>query len=261
MTELLESLHDGVLTLTLNRPERRNATTESLMASVTEATVRAAADPTVRCLVITGAGGAFCAGGDVGELPSDAAELPAESRVQALRQGMEVIRLLHEMPKPTLAVIPGAAAGAGLALALSCDLRFCLDTAKLTTAFAKIGASGDSGMSYFLPRLVGDAKARELMFCSDVITGQEALALGLVTKVASADDFDEAARAYARYLSGLPTVAIGYMKRNLNASHSSTLSEVLDLESAHMIRTLDTEDHRLAVTAFQNKVEPRFEGR
>lgn len=261
MSELLESVDDGVLTLTLNRPERRNAMTESMMASFTQATVRAAADPAVRCLVVTGAGRAFCAGGDVEALPSDAAELPDESRMQTLRQGMEVNRLLHEMPKPTLAVIPGAAAGAGLALALSCDLRFCLDTAKLTTAFARIGVSGDSGMSYFLPRLVGDAKARELMFSSEVITGQEALDLGLVTKVASADDFDEAARAYARYLSGLPTVAIGYMKRNLNASHSSTLSEVLDLEAAHMIRTLGTEDHRLAVTAFQNKVDPRFEGR
>ena len=261
VSELLEALDDGVLTLTLNRPDRRNAMVASMMAAFTEATIRAAADPAVRCLVVTGAGRAFCAGGDVDALPSDAAELPEESLVQVLRQGMEANRLLHEMPKPTLAVIPGAAAGAGLSLALSCDLRFCLDTAKLTTAFAKIGASGDSGISYFLPRLVGDAKARELMFSSDVITGQEALALGLVTKVASADDFDEAARAYARHLAGLPTIAIGYMKRNLNASHGSTLSEVLDLEAAHMIRTLGTDDHHRAVAAFQNKSEPRFEGR
>ena len=150
---------------------------------------------------------------------------------------------------------------AGLTFALACDLRFCLDSAKLTTAFARVGTCGDSGISYFLPRIVGPAKAYELMFNSDVITGQQALELGLVTKVAAAEDFEQAALSYAQQLAELPTIAIGLMKQNLIASHNSTLSEVLDLEADHMIRTLDTEDHRQAVAAFLNKTKPVFEGR
>ena len=193
---LLETHEDGVCTLTMNRPEARNAMSGPMMAALNEAVPRVAADPSVRCVVLTGAGGAFCAGGDVKGFAADnkggGASRPVslEERVHGLRQGMELSRQLHEMPKPTLAVIPGPAAGAGLSLALACDLRFALDTAKLTTAFSKIGASGDYGGSYFLPYLVGAAKARELYFTADVITGAEALGMGLVSKVASAETFD-----------------------------------------------------------------------
>ena len=174
---------------------------------------------------------------------------------------MEISRLLHEMPKPTLAIIPGAAAGAGLSLALACDLRFALDTAKITTAFSKIGASGDFGGSYFLPYLVGAAKARELYFSADVITGQDAYQMGLVNKVAGADTFEEESSAYAQYLAGLPTVAVGYMKKNLNAAQNGTLSDVFDLEAMHMMRTFMTEDHKRAAGAFVNKEQPEFKGR
>ena len=142
---LLETLVDGVCTLTMNRPEARNAMSGSMMAALSEAVPRVAADPAVRCVVLTGAGGAFCSGGDVKGFASDNAgggqggEAPSlESKVHSLRQGMELSRMLHEMPKPTLAIIPGPAAGAGLSMALACDLRFALDTAKITTAFSKI---------------------------------------------------------------------------------------------------------------------------
>ena len=216
-----------------------------------------------------GAGGAFCAGGDVKGFASDAGsdressgQGPSyETLVQGLRQGMEISKQLHVMPKPTLAVIPGPAAGGGLSLALACDLRFCLDTAKITTAFSKIGASGDYGGSYFLPQLVGAAKARELYFTADVISGQEAYELGIVTKVAGADTFENEAREYAKYLAGLPTVALGYMKKNLNAAQNATLSDVFDLEAAHMMRTFMTEDHKAAALAFVNKEQPVFEGK
>ena len=210
---LVETFEKGVCTLTMNRPEARNAMSSSMMAGLAEAIPRVAADKNVRAVVLTGAGGAFCAGGDVkgfaaeggGESSGEAPGL--EERVQGLRSGMELSRILHEMPKPTLAIIPGAAAGAGLSLALACDLRFALDTAKITTAFSKIGASGDYGGSYFLPYLVGAAKAKELYFSADVISGQQAFEMGLVSKVASADTFEAESKAYGEYLAGLPTVS------------------------------------------------------
>ena len=268
MADLDEHFEDGVLTLTMNRPQARNAMTGEMMKALDEAVPRAAADRDVRCLVLTGAGGAFCAGGDVKGFASDAGsnessgEGPSlDERIYGLRQQMEVSRLLHEMPKPTLAIIPGPAAGAGLSLALACDMRFCLDTAKLTTAFGKIGASGDYGGSWFLPQLVGAAKARELYFTSDVITGKEAYEIGMVTKIASADSFDEESKAYARYLASLPTIAIGYMKKNLNAADSQTLSDVFDLEASHMMRSFTTEDHKRAAVAFVKKEAPEFKGR
>lgn len=262
MNDLLETLDEGVLTLTLNRPERRNALTRPLIDAVMDATIRAAHNPEVRCLVLTGAGDYFSGGGDIEAIASDfKSEASQQARAHDLRQGMEVVRLLYELPKPTLAAINGAAAGASLAMALACDMRICVDNAKVTTAFSKIGTSGDSGMSYFLPRIVGAEKAKELMFRGDVITGKEAAAIGLVTKAVSADEFDKAVHAEAKYLAGLPTIAIGYMKQNLIASSKSSLNEILDLEADRMIRTLDTEDHKNAITAFINKEKPIFSGR
>ena len=263
---LLETHEDGVCTLTMNRPEARNAMSGPMMAALNEAVPRVAAAPSVRCVVLTGAGGAFCAGGDVKGFAADnkgggaARPVSLEELVHGLRQGMELSRQLHEMPKPTLAVIPGPAAGAGLSLALACDLRFALDTAKLTTAFSKIGASGDYGGSYFLPYLVGAAKARELYFTADVITGAEALGMGLVSKVASAETGEAESTASAKYLASLPTVALGYIKKNLNAAQNGTLADVFDREAMHMMRCFMTDDHKAAVQAFVEKRPPVFEG-
>ncbi len=263
---LLETHEDGVCTLTMNRPEARNAMSGPMMAALNEAVPRVAADPSVRCVVLTGAAGAFCAGGDVKGFAADnkgggaARPVSLEERVHGLRQGMELSRQLHEMPKPTLAIIPGPAAGAGLSLALACDLRFALDTAKLTTAFSKIGASGDYGGSYFLPYLVGAAKARELYFTADVITGAEALGMGLVSKVASAETFEAESTAYAKYLASLPTVALGYIKKNLNAAQNGTLADVFDREAMHIMLCFMTDDHKAAVQAFVEKRPPVFEG-
>lgn len=266
---LIESFENGIATLTMNRPEARNAMSGAMMDALHEAVPRLAGDRKVRTLVLTGAGGAFCAGGDVkGFASPDSDEKPGkrevpslEDRVNGLRSGMELSRLLHEMPKPTLAVIPGAAAGAGLSLALACDLRFALDTAKITTAFSKIGASGDYGGSWFMTHLLGAAKTRELYFSADVISGREAWQMGLVTKVASAETFAEEARAYAEYLAGLPTVALGYMKKNINAAMSSSMSQVFDMEAMHMMRCFQTEDHKAAAKAFVKKESPVFHGR
>jgi len=263
--QLIETFEDGVATLTLNRPEARNALTGELLAALSAAGPRLALDPEVRVVVLTGAGGAFCAGGDVKGFVArgepGAAALSFDERVHSLRSGMEFSRWLHEMPKPTLAVIPGAAAGAGLSMALACDMRIAANEAKMTTAFSKIGASGDYGGSYFLTQLVGSAKARELYFMADVITGAEAAALGMVNKAVPAADLPAAAAAMARKLADLPTVAIGYIKKNINIAEHGPLVDVLDMESIHMVRTMSTDDHKAASIAFVEKRPPVFKGR
>ena len=214
-------------------------------------------------LVLTGAGGAFCSTRKGVCLRGDSSPRAKSSlrNASTSRQQMEVSRQLHVMPKPTIAVIPGPAAGAGLSLALACDLRFCLDSAKLTTAFSKIGASGDYGGSYFLPKLVGAAKARELYFTADVISGKDAFDLGIVSKIAPASSFEEEAKGYIDRMANLPTVAIGYIKKNLNAAENGSINEVFDLEAAHMMRTFMTDDHKQAVNAFIKKEAPVFRGK
>ncbi len=263
-SELLETFHDGIATLTINRPQSRNSMTTEVMQGLSEAMPRLANDPSVRLVVLTGAGGAFCAGGDVkgfvNKEPGSANSFPFEQNVNLLRASMEVSRWLHEMPKPTLAVISGPAAGAGLSLALACDMRIAADDAKLTTAFSKIGLSGDFGGSYFLNLLVGAAKAREMYFTGEVVLGAQAALIGLVNRSVPKDQLAQAAHDWALELAALPTLAIGYMKRNLNAGLRGSLSEVLDLEAIHMIRTFETEDHKAAAIAFVEKKLPRFFG-
>jgi len=262
--DLLETIESGIATLTMNRPKARNALTRDMMVGLAEALPRLAADPAVRLVVLTGAGQAFCSGGDVKGFARKAAgarvTLSFDQKVTDLRARMEVSRWLHEMPKPTLAVIPGAAAGAGLSLALACDLRIAADDAKLTTAFSKVGLSGDFGGSYFLNHLVGAARAREMYFTAQILLGDEAQRIGLVNRSVPAARLAEAAHAWAAELAALPTVAVGYMKRNLNAGLRGSLSDVLDAEAIHMIRTFETNDHKGAAAAFVEKRAPRFAG-
>ena len=263
--ELLESIENGIATLTMNRPEARNALTREMMVALSEALPRLATEPAVRLVILTGAGNAFCSGGDVKGFARRAAGTTAalsfDQKVTDLRARMEVSRWLHEMPKPTLAVIPGPAAGAGLSLALACDMRIAADDAKLTTAFSKIGLSGDFGGSYFLNHLVGAATARELYFTGRVVLGDEAQKMGMVNRAAPAAQLAAAAHAWAVELAALPTIAIGYMKRNLNTGLRASLADVLDAEAIHMIRTFETDDHKGAAAAFVEKRAPQFKGR
>ena len=157
-------------------------------------------------------------------------------------------------------VIPGPAAGSGLSLALACDLRIAADDAKLTTAFSKVGLSGDFGGSYFLNHLVGAAKAREMYFSGEVLRGDEAHRIGLVNRAVPAAQLAAAARAWAAELAALPTIALGYMKRNLNTGLRGSLAEVLDAEAIHMIRTFETDDRKGAAAAFVEKRVPNFTG-
>lgn len=259
---LLEALEDGVLTLTMNRPERLNAFTPELLQLLDAALIRAAADREVGVVVLRGAGRAFCSGGDVKAMAEGGArQMSYDERVQHLRRRVEVSRLLHEMPKPTIAMLRGAVAGAGLSLALACDLRIASSTLRLTTAFAKVALSGDFGGSYFLTRLVGPAKARELYFTSPILGAEEAQALGLVNRVVADERLEAELRDLALALSRGPRVTLGYMKQTLNLAENAGLAEILDAEALRHTRCAETEDHREAAAAFVEKRPPQFKGR
>ena len=261
--DLIEDIKDGVAVLTMNRPDRLNALSGPMLDALLEALPRLAEDPDVGCVVLTGAGRGFCAGGDVKAM-AEGREMPGdtlEERAQGLRNKMETSRWLHEMPKPTIAMVRGAAAGAGLSLALACDLRIAGESAKFGTAFARVGYSGDFGGSYYLTRLVGTAKARELYYTAELVDAQRALTLGLVNRVVGDDRLEEETLALAGKIARGPRIALRYMKRNLNAAESGSLGELLDLEAWHHTRTGQTDDHREATKAFVEKREPVFRGR
>jgi 2-(1,2-epoxy-1,2-dihydrophenyl)acetyl-CoA isomerase len=261
--DLLEAVKDGVALLTMNRPDRLNAMSHPMLDAMLEALPRLAEDPEVGVVVLTGAGRGFCAGGDVNAMVEGIEAGPGdlEERAQRLRSSMEASRWLHEMPKPTIAMVRGAAAGAGLSLAMACDLRIAGDSARFGTAFARVGYSGDFGGSFFLTQLVGTAKARELYFTAELVDAPQALALGLVNRVVPDARLGEETMALAGRLAKGPRVAYRYMKRNLNAAESGTLKDVFDLEAWHHTRTGFTEDHREAARAFVDKREPTFKGR
>jgi len=272
---LLARVDDGVAVLTMNRPERRNALSGPMLDALARTLASMEVDDDVGCIVLTGAGGAFCAGGDVKGMAGDgggsagggggssSASRPSfDVAVHRQRLNQRAISgRIYEMPKPTIAALPGAAAGAGLSIALACDLRYAVDTAVLTTAFARVGFAGDYGGTWFLTRLVGAGKARELYYFSERLGAAEAERLGILNGVFSADSFESEVMTKAQRLASGPAVAYRYMKENLNRAVHGELGECLDMEAAHHLRTGQTEDHREAARAFVEKREPAFKGR
>jgi len=258
---LIETIQQGVATLTLNRPDRLNALSVPIMEGLLEALPRLAADAAVGAIVLTGAGRAFCAGGDVKRMAAEEVARSGEEAVALLRSRMEVSRLLHEIPKPTIAMVNGPAAGAGMALALACDLRIAGQSARFVTAFVNVGFSGDFGGSYFLSRLIGTGKARELYFTADPLDASQALALGVVNRVVPDAELAETTSAFARKLANGPRIALSLMKQNFNAAETGTLAELLDLEARRQIETGQTADHKEAARAFVEKRAPVFTGR
>lgn len=257
---LRQARQGGVLVLTLDRPERRNALSLPLYDALLDALRAAADDNEVGAVVLTGAGPAFCAGGDVARMAGSAGTPPPpfESRVRALRRRTGICELLHTMPKPTIAMIRGPAIGAGLSLALACDLRYADTTARMRTGFVNVGLSGDFGAHHFLPRLVGMAKARELYFTSPMLDAGAALSLGLVNSVFEPDALEAAVMDVASRMADGPRTAIAYIKENLNDSPNLTLGEMLDRECWRQVRCTETADHREAARAFVEKRPPRF---
>jgi 2-(1,2-epoxy-1,2-dihydrophenyl)acetyl-CoA isomerase len=267
--DLLAHIEDRVAVLTMNRPERRNALSGEMLAGLQAVLAEVELATDVGCVVITGAGGAFCAGGDVKGMAagsgggSKQARPTTDEAIHRQRLSQRATSgKLYSMPKPTLAALPGAAAGAGLSLALACDLRIASENAILTTAFAKVGFSGDYGGTYFMSKLIGAAKARELYMLSERVDALEAERLGLVNRVVPEDALEKETLALAHRLAHGPSVAYRYIKENINrALEGATLGECLDLEATHHVHASFTQDHKNAVKAFVEKRKPVFEGR
>jgi len=264
--DLLAEVDDGVAVITMNRPSRRNAFSDEMLAALGRVLAEVEVSDEVGCVVLTGAGGAFSAGGDVKAMAdrgsSGGASVPVDVAIHRQRLNQHATSgKLWRMPKPTIAQVPGPAAGAGLALALACDLRYAADTAIFTTAFARVAFAGDYGGTWFLTRLVGPAKAKELYYFSERLTADQAEGLGLVNAVFPAADLEKEVMDRARRLAHGPSITYRYIKENLNRAVHGSLEECMDLEVTHHIHTGLTDDHREAALAFVEKREPRFRGR
>jgi 2-(1,2-epoxy-1,2-dihydrophenyl)acetyl-CoA isomerase len=259
--DLRAGVEDGVAVLVLDRPERRNALSPAMVDGLARVLAAVEDDDEVGAVVLTGAGGAFCAGGDVKAMAEGEAWSDAELLERQRRSQRAVCGRLWRMPKPVLAALPGAAAGAGLGIALACDLRYAASSAVLTTAFAKVGLSGDYGVAWSLTRLVGTAKARELLYLSERLDASAALELGLVNAVLPDDELLPHVLQTARRLADGPRVALGLMKANLALALTADLEQAMDAEVAHHVTSKGTADHAEAARAFVERRPPRFTGR
>jgi 2-(1,2-epoxy-1,2-dihydrophenyl)acetyl-CoA isomerase len=247
---------DGVTTVTLDRPDALNAQTRASRRALIRDLRALSADDAVRCVVLTGAGRAFCAGQDLRE-PDALTDVDVVIRETYI----PIVEALVDMPKPVVAAINGPAAGAGLSIALACDLRYMADDAVLMLAFSNIGLVPDCGGTWLLVRAVGHARAFELAATGRRVHADEALALGLVQRIVPRDEVLGAAQALARELAARPTLALGWTKRLLRAAERSALADVMELEAQLQASAVTTHDHAEGVAAFLEKREPRFEGR
>ena len=270
---LLTQLDGAVLTITINRPEVKNAFDSATQRRMAELFSDVARTPTVRVVVLTGSGKAFCTGGDVKALgapdpgdpiaqhhASDPTWMGVEARTDRLRKVSEASLWLYRMGKPTIAMMRGPAAGAGLSLALACDFRFAADGAFFLTSFAKIGTSGDYGGTYFMTKLIGPMKTKELYMLSDRVGAEEALRLGLITRLTPDAELEQQTYAFARRLAASAPVALRCIKENVHAALDDSLDRAVDIEMRNMIRCRTTDDSREAMTALTEKREPSFRG-
>jgi len=254
MSVLLSELNGGILSLTLNRPEAINAFTTEMLQSLAKAFKEAAA-PEVRVVVLRGAGRGFCSGQDLREFEGKAISYKGH-----LKNYQGVIENLVSLEKPVLAAVHGAAAGAGMSLALACDLRIAASDAVFSTGFSKIGLIPDAGMNYHLPRIVGQAKAMELELLSPRLNAEQALELGIVNRVVSAETFADEVAKLATELANGPTKTFGLIKRALHKSQGATLGEMLEYEALLQDIAGYTEDHKEGVQAFYEKRSAKFTG-
>jgi len=257
---ILTEVSDKVATLTFNRPDKLNALSMELIARSIDALKSWSVDPAIGCIVVTGAGRAFCAGGDVSTMAQDDSET-LEQKIDRLRQMQDLSWLLFNMPKITIAAVNGFAMGAGLGVCLSCDLRIASDQARFGTAYAKVGYGGDFGTTWLLARYAGGPKAKELFFLGDVIDANEAHRLGLVNRVVPRDNLLSEVSSVASRIAHGPLTSYRYMKANVNLAPSADFRTLLDREAETHMRCSMTEDHKEGVRAFMEKREPNFVGK
>jgi enoyl-CoA hydratase/carnithine racemase len=258
--KLLCRVESAVAVVTLNDPDNRNPLGWDLRPLLRDLIERIARDAAVRCLLLTGAGQAFCAGGNAKAMASDE-QPPLEERIRRIRRESEVVALIHEMPKPSIAALPGPAAGAGFALALACDLRIAAESASMLTAFKRLGLPGDFGGSWLLTQLVGPARARELYFTSRRLPAAECERIGLVNRIVPDAELMHEAMSLAKELTEGPPIAYRWMKDNLVRAQHADLRTCLAEEAERQCWAAETEDFREATRAFVEKRPPRFRGR
>jgi len=264
--ELLCAIRDRVATITLNRPEARNAMSDSLTPALRNMIRTCGESPDVGVLLITGAGSAFCAGGNVKGMGAhrDKAKLAMsyEEKVADLQERQRLLTgALISVRKPTIAALPGPAVGAGLALAMACDIRIAAASAFVSTGYLRVALSGDYGIAWLLTRLVGTARARELMFTAERVDAARCEQIGLVNRVVADDQLQAAAFSLAKSLAEGPTLALRYMKDNLDEALLFDYATARDHEASRLVRLQATADHREAVQAFIDKRKPEFTGK
>ncbi|MBX5466015.1 MAG: enoyl-CoA hydratase/isomerase family protein [Firmicutes bacterium] len=256
MPVLEEERDDGILLLALNRPEALNALNDELLEALLDGVGRAAHDNRVRAVVLTGRGRGFCAGQDLKEYQPD-----RDVGEHLKTRYLPLIRAVVECPKPTVAMVNGVAAGAGMSLMLACDLKVAATTATLVQSFVRIGLVPDSGSSYFLTRLVGPSRALEMALLGDPIDASTAYQWGLVNRVVEPEILREATWEWARRLAEGPPLAQGWIKRAIRAAAHSTLEEAMEREVAFQVQAAASQDHRRGLEAFRERRAPRFDGR
>jgi enoyl-CoA hydratase/carnithine racemase len=261
--EVLCTVRDRVATIMLNRPEARNSLSDSLTPALRNMIKLCGEDNGIGAIVLTGGGKAFCAGGNVKGMGSNdrKASMTFEERVIDLQERQRTLTgALRAIRKPTIAALPGAAAGAGLSIALACDIRIAAESAFVSTAYMRVGLSGDYGIAWLLTHLVGTARARELMFTADRVDARRCEAIGLVNRVVPDDALQEEAFALAKSFAQGPAIALRYMKNNLDEALSFDFATALDHEADRLIRSTLTADHKEAARAFVEKRKPVFKG-
>ncbi|QDI91651.1 enoyl-CoA hydratase [Salicibibacter halophilus] len=259
MEALQINTEEGIRTIKLNRPERMNAINDEISSGIQQAIADASSDDDVRVIVITGEGRAFCSGLDLSEMPN-----MFGTRHEQLDElgwvGRQALAIVN-CDKPVIAAINGTAAGAGLSLALACDLRFMSGNARVTTGYIRRGLSPDAGMSYFLPRLVGQAQAAQMIFTGHNIEAEEAEHIGLVNDVFAEEEFHERVMAFAQDIAAGPPIALTFSKRLLTADADADLTKLLKQEYAYIKRCFATKDLEEGVQAFLQKRKPEFQGK
>jgi 2-(1,2-epoxy-1,2-dihydrophenyl)acetyl-CoA isomerase len=255
---ILESKQDGIATLTLNRPDKLNALNKDLAVALNESLGRLTTDKSIYVVIITGAGRAFCAGGDLGVIGEGRNHKDTTELEPLLRAGMHAVLKMRSMAQPVIASVNGVAAGAGMNIALGADIRIAAEAATFGQSFIKVGLFPDYGGTYFLPELVGRSKAAEMFYTGDMIDAKEAFRLGIVNRVVPNDQLEAETKKFAQRIAEAPSVSIRAMKNALFGSHKQELEKALDEEVEQQLKCFKSPDCREGINAFLGKRKPNF---